>query len=70
MDCRCEVINVMSGDAARDYAAQHLDEVRSDQQGTTYYRCPATGLTWAEERAPATYGSNARRLRRVDRGRV
>lgn len=70
MQCRCEVLNVMSGSAARDYAVAHLDEVRADHNGTTYFRCPDTGLTWAEERAPATYGSDARRLRRVDRGRV
>ena len=67
MDCRCEVLNVMTGDAARDYARQHLDEVRSDGHGTTYYRCPDTGISWAEEGAPASYAGKVRRLRRADR---
>lgn len=65
--CRCEVLNTMSGDAARDYTTRHLDEVRSDQ-GVTYYRCPATGVSWVEERAPGSYTGEARRLRRLERG--
>lgn len=68
--CRCEVLNVMSGDAAREYATEHLDEVRADAQGTRYFRCPESGVTWAEERAPGAYTGDARRLRRVDRRRV
>lgn len=68
--CRCEVLNVMSGDAALDYVRQHLDQVRSDGQGTTYYRCPDTGIAWAEEPAPDTYAGESRRLRRTDRSRI
>ncbi|MDX1659648.1 MAG: hypothetical protein R3343_12575 [Nitriliruptorales bacterium] len=68
--CRCEVLNTMSGDAARDYANGHLDEVRADRQGVTYYRCPETGVGLVEERAPSAHLSDTRRLRRVERGRV
>lgn len=67
MTCRCQVLNTLSGDAASDYARTHLDEVRSDGQGRTYYRCPDTGVGWAEERAPGAYTGEARRLRREDR---
>ncbi|MBW3657221.1 MAG: hypothetical protein KY457_01185 [Actinobacteria bacterium] len=68
--CRCDVLNVMSGDAASDYAVQHLDRVREDGQGQTYYRCPETGTAWVEERAPDTYAGESRRLRRTDRSRI
>ncbi len=67
MKCRCEVLNVMSGDGVDEYAREHLDAVRSDGQGRTYYRCPDTGVGWAEERAPGAFVGGARRLRREDR---
>lgn len=66
MDCRCEVLNVLSGDAARDHAV-HLDITRSPGQGHTYYRCPATGVGWVEESALAAYGGERPLLRRTDR---
>ena len=68
--CRCEVLNTMSGDAARDYANGHLDEVRSDNQGLSHFRCPETGISWVEERAPGSLIGEAKRLRRVERGRA
>lgn len=68
LECRCQVLNNMTGDAAVDYVRQHLDETRSDGQGRTYYRCPDTGIGWTEERAPNTqYGEAQCRLRRTDR---
>lgn len=57
----------MSGDAADEYAHDHLDEVRSDGQGRVYYRCPETGVGWAQEHAPGAYTGDVRRLRREDR---
>lgn len=66
--CRCKVLNTLTGDAATDYARQHLDETRSDGQGRRYYRCPDTGIDWAEESAPGAYRDDQRRLRRADRG--
>lgn len=68
--CRCDVLNVLSGDGADDYAVGHLDEVRSDGMGRTYYRCPETGVTWASERPQGPYAGEARRLRRVDRSKA
>lgn len=68
--CRCEVLNTMSGDAARDYANGHLDEVRSSQQGVTYYRCPQTSVEWIEEPASGAHAGSALRLRRLERGRL
>lgn len=67
MTCRCDVLNNLSGDGASEYASLHLDEVRSDGQGRTYYRCPDTGIGWAEERAPGSFAGEAVRLRREDR---
>lgn len=65
--CRCEVLNTLTGDAATDYARQHLDQTRADGQGRRYFRCPDTGIGWAEEGAPSGYGDEQRRLRRTDR---
>ena len=67
VECRCEVLNNLMGDGARDYANGHLDEVRDDGQGRRYLRCPESGLGWVDERAPAAYGPDQRRLRRTDR---
>lgn len=49
--CRCEVLNVMSGAVASDYARQHLDPVRSPGNGRVLYRCPETGIGWSQDRA-------------------
>lgn len=66
--CRCAVLNNITGDAASDYARQHLDETRSDGQGRVYYRCPDTGIGWMQERMPQSrYGEAQCRLRRTDR---
>lgn len=66
MECRCEVLNVLTGAAGRDHA-RHLDETRSDGQGRTYYRCARTGVGWVEEAARGPYGGDQRVLRRTDR---
>lgn len=66
MDCRCKVLNVLSGPAARDHAV-HLDQTRTDGQGRTYYRCPDTGVGWVEETARGAYGPDQKQLRRTDR---
>jgi hypothetical protein len=49
--CRCEVLNVMSGAVATDYARTHLDTVRSTGNGRVVYRCPETDIGWTQERA-------------------
>ena len=63
--CRCEVLNSLSGQAAADYAQQHLDVTRETPGRTTTYRCPDTGLSWVSERLPTGYGDDTRRLRRL-----
>jgi hypothetical protein len=49
--CRCEILNVMSGAVATDYARTHLDPVRSSGNGRTSYVCPETGIGWTQDRA-------------------
>lgn len=67
VDCRCDVLNVMSGDVARDYTRRHLDELRVDGMGRSVYRCPETGIGWTEQRTSSGYGDDVRVLRRTDR---
>ena len=62
--CRCEVLNVMTGAIALDYARQHLDVVREGAGRVTTYACPDTGVNWVEERAPHGADDSTRRLRR------
>jgi hypothetical protein len=65
VECRCEVLNVMSGDVARDYARTHLDPVRTDGMGRSVLRCEPTGLEWVEEVEAGGYNPNTLVLRRV-----
>ncbi len=68
VECRCEVLNNLTGRAAVDYARRHLEEDRSGGHGRTYYTCPETGISWAEEPAPdSNPQQQRRRLRRTDR---
>lgn len=67
MECRCRVLNVLTGSAATDYANGHLDATRSDGQGLNYFRCPETGVGWVEERRRSPFGGDQMRLRRTDR---
>lgn len=63
--CRCEVLNVMSGDVARDYARVHLQQSRTDGMGRPVLRCQETDMEWVEERTGAGYGDDVMLLRRV-----
>lgn len=63
--CRCAVLNVMSGNVARDYVRQHLDPDRMDGMGRQVYRCPEGGLAWVEERQTGGYGDDVVVLRRA-----
>ncbi len=62
--CRCEVLNVMSGAVARDYARSHLDHMRTDAMGREVHRCPELGVEWFEERSASGYAENVHVLRR------
>lgn len=61
--CRCRVLNVMSGEVARDYARTHLQRHRVDGMGRTVHRCPTTEIEWVEERRLGGYGDDVQVLR-------
>lgn len=63
--CKCRVLNVVSGDVARDYVAAHLDAHRVDGMARAVHRCPDTGVEWVEERQPTGYGDDVIVLRRL-----
>jgi hypothetical protein len=65
--CRCAVLNVMSGEVARDYAASHLEHVRDNGVGRRVHRCPETAIEWTEERSASGYSDDAIVLRRGTR---
>lgn len=65
--CQCEVLNVMSGGVARDYARDHLRPARTDGLGRAVHRCPTSSLEWVEERRPVGYGEDTTVLRRLTR---
>lgn len=63
--CRCAVLNVMSGDLAREYVRLHLDPAGTDGMGRAIHRCPEAGQSWVEEREPGGYGDDVVVLRRA-----
>jgi hypothetical protein len=63
-ECRCEVLNVMSGAVATDYLRVHLDRVRTNGRGRVLYRCPDTGIGWTEDRRAEGHGDEVVVLRR------
>jgi hypothetical protein len=65
--CRCEVLNVMSGEVARDYLRTHLDRERIDGMGRAVHRCSTSGVEWVEERSGTGYGDDVTVLRRLSR---
>jgi hypothetical protein len=65
--CRCEVLNVLSGDVAREYTTRHLTRSRTDGMGRTVHRCDETEIEWIEEREPSGYGDDVIVLRRATR---
>jgi len=65
--CRCEVLNVMSGEVARDYLVGHLSHTRTDGMGRRVHRCDETGIEWTEERSASGYADEVTVLRRGSR---
>lgn len=50
MECRCRILNVLTGTAARDYASVHLEPIGASRElGSQHLRCPDTGTTWTYE---------------------
>jgi hypothetical protein len=65
--CRCEILNVMSGAVARDYARAHLDRDRVDGMGRTVHRCAVSGVEWTEDHRGSGDGDDVTVLRRLTR---
>ena len=65
--CRCDALNVMSGEVARDYLRGHLDRARTDGLGRTVHRCDESDIEWLEERDATGYGDDTTVLRRLQR---
>lgn len=65
VECRCAVLNHLSGPSAADYTRQHLDVMRETPMRTTTYRCPETKIEWIEEYRIGDGDSQQRRLRRL-----
>jgi len=63
--CRCAVLNVMSGEVAREYVRYHLQVERTDGMGRQVHRCDESGVSWIEERRPSGYGEDVTVLRRA-----
>lgn len=62
--CRCNILNTLAGDAARDYTNGHLDpETAARHRGEGRFRCPETEITWVLEHDRV---NDAPRLRRTD----
>jgi hypothetical protein len=63
--CRCAILNVMSGEVAREYLRYHLQAERTDGMGRTVHHCPESDTHWVEERRPTGYGDDVVVLRRA-----
>jgi predicted amidohydrolase YtcJ len=63
--CRCEVLNVMSGDVARDYIRTHLQRERVDGMERAVHRCAESGVEWVEEHSGTGYRDDVTVLRRL-----
>ena len=63
VQCRCAVLNHLSGAIAADYVRTHLESLGTAGTGRVF-ACPETGVRWADERAGA---GGVERLRRQER---
>ncbi len=63
--CRCGVLNVVSGDVAREYLLTHLRRDREDGLGRPVHRCEDTDIEWVEDRDADGYASDVTVLRRL-----
>jgi hypothetical protein len=66
-ECRCTVLNVMSGEVARSYLHTHLVRERTDGMNRVIHRCEVAGVEWVEERRQGGYGEDVLVLRRLER---
>lgn len=62
MKCRCEIMNVLTGEAAREYAEEHLEQLTSSRESASVnLHCPDTSVSWTYE---PYWQPNVPRLRR------
>jgi hypothetical protein len=68
--CQCDLVMEMSGDAARQYAADHLEKIEVRADGwEVLYRCPVTGRLWLKDYPRgAEQGGGPARLAQVEPG--
>ncbi len=64
IECRCAVLNHLSGAIAADYVRTHLHS-RGNGGGTRTFTCPDTGVRWADDSGGGTDGI-IERLRRQE----
>jgi hypothetical protein len=65
VSCRCEMLNGLSGDVARDYLRTHLQHDRIDGMGRGVHTCPDSDIEWTEDNDAGGYARDALVLRRT-----
>jgi immunity protein 27 of polymorphic toxin system len=67
MTCQCGEVSELWDDAAKRYAAEHLEQVEVRANGwEVVYRCPVTGRLWLEDYPrSAEQGGGPMRLRQL-----
>lgn len=64
VQCRCAVLNHLTGAIAADYVRTHLESLGNGGGGRVF-ACPETGVRWADESGGGA--SSVERLRRQER---
>jgi hypothetical protein len=66
MRCACTSLVELTGDAASEYAREHLERLELDPlTWTVRYRCPATGRVWRRDLLPGTQHAGTHRLQQL-----
>ncbi|MCZ2290046.1 MAG: immunity 27 family protein [Anaerolineales bacterium] len=67
MNCNCQNISELEGNAALEYIESHLSKIRVDgKTWQVFYECPLTGIQWVKDYPHSEYhGGGSPRLRRL-----
>jgi len=49
VECRCDVLNHMTGAMAADYVSAHLDMLSGHDVGNRTFECRETGIKWTDQ---------------------
>lgn len=49
VECRCDVLNHLTGAMAVDYLSAHLDTVTGSDIGNRTFECRETGIRWTDQ---------------------